>query len=770
MSALQLFTAFHGNLDFSAIPEAERALVIGRCYWPLLALPRTHGIRIGLELSARTLEILGEEDPEWLKAYLGLVESGWIEPIASGHAQVVGPLAPCSVNRWNLALGAKRYREIFGGVPETWFVNEQTWSDGLAPLYAEVGAQHVVMEWNNPAARREELRALRGRPARLRLPEGGGPVVLWNDSIVFQKVQRVAHGEVPVTDLLDYLERLAQRPGASCLCLYGGDVEIFDYRPSRRAPRRRADALGEMDRLIALFAALGADPRYRFVLPGEVAAQASSLPEVSLGSAGDPIPCKKQPRYNPTRWAVSGRDGFGMNTRCEGLLREARAIQRLAPDEGDDASTRALVDLWRSDFRTRATEEKLSEFEAGLGLARARTRTRLETLAPELAEGEDLVLANPAPHAWAGGVVEVPMRLPPGRAGNLALVVRRGPALREDAYQIDVHGRHRDGTLRDVTLVLAPTIDPHGLLALALEPKTAVAADGEDEEADVVRTDHVDVHMLGHRGGAIDRLLFPRIADRPLVGTIPHGHFEEIAYTPDFYSGHVVALTESGEKRADLARVTVRRREALSGPVRTCVESVFESSFGPWRKRLRVYRNAPRIELVHDLSFHDARLASLRLGMVTLRPEAWDLASLSFGTVNGGPDVEWHALGAGAKLGQSQAVSSAVSATSCLGATEGWVALRDRTHGVLVSTDRARAATAAMLDFEAVDDGFFCRLTHTAAETDETRASFLRGRLTFAFSIEGFRAEDQELPEVARRRHEGLVLRTRTGVGVVGGL
>ena len=31
MSPLRLFTAFHGNLDFSALPDADRPLVIARC-------------------------------------------------------------------------------------------------------------------------------------------------------------------------------------------------------------------------------------------------------------------------------------------------------------------------------------------------------------------------------------------------------------------------------------------------------------------------------------------------------------------------------------------------------------------------------------------------------------------------------------------------------------------------------------------------------------------------------------------------------------------
>ena len=64
MNALRLFTAFHGNLDFSALPDADRAIVIARCYWPLLRLPEELGIPIGFELSARTLCTLEAEDPE----------------------------------------------------------------------------------------------------------------------------------------------------------------------------------------------------------------------------------------------------------------------------------------------------------------------------------------------------------------------------------------------------------------------------------------------------------------------------------------------------------------------------------------------------------------------------------------------------------------------------------------------------------------------------------------------------------------------------------
>ena len=772
MGALRLFTAFHANLDFSALPDADRPTVIARCYWPLLRIPEELGIPIGFELSARTLRTLLAEDPEWVKRFRGLAERGLVEPIGSGWAQIVAPLAPVEVNRVNLRLGRRAYEQILGYAPDTYYVNEQTFADGLVPLYREIGARRVVMEWNNPASRQPALRALRCRPARLADSDGPGPVLLWNDSIVFQKVQRVAHGEIPFEDLESLLDRLAGSRDAEALCLYGGDVEIFDYRPSRRLPGGAEESSSrESDRLISLFRRLAGDSRFEFALPRDIADATASLPEVELGSAEDPIPCKKQPRYNPTRWAVSGRDGFGMNTRCHELVRTELAAGRVAPGSAGENRPEDVVDLWRSDFRTRATEEKIVEFETRIGLAQERGRARLARCVPMREEGEDLLLVNPDTTAWSRMPIEIPLRLAAGRFEALEVKTRRGTPLLPSQFQIEITGLHRDGSLRDVLLVLEPELPPESLLGLQLVAAPRAGAEASSP-APVTRiaTDRVTASFLSHRGAALEALAFPALSPQPLLGTIAHGTFDAIEYTPDFYSGHVLAVLEDGSKRTDLRPARLELRGESSGAVRTTFVTSFESDLGVWQKTYRVYRNCERLDVVHDLAYHDARIASLRLGMFTLLPDAWDAATLRYATVNGGPGIEWRTLSRDTVLGQSKAVSSGVSATSCLGATEGWVALADTRHGILIQGDRGQAAVAPMLDFESVDDRFFCRLSHSAAEIDETRAIFLRGRRRFAFSLEGFAAADSGVFERARRRHQGLIYRTEAGVGLSTGL
>lgn len=772
MTALRLFTAFHGNLDFSALPDADRAIVIARCYWPLLRLPEELGIPIGFELSARTLRTLEAEDPEWVKRFRGLAERGLVEPIGSGWAQIVAPLAPTPVNRANLRLGRLGYEQILGFTPETWYVSEQTWSDGLVSLYREIGAKRVVMEWNNPASRQPALRGLRCRPARLHDPDRSAPGLLWNDSIVFQKVQRIAHGEVPFEDLEALLDRLIAAPGAEALCLYGGDVEIFDYRPSRRLPGGALEQTSrESDRLIGIFARLAEDPRFCFALPRQIPEAAADVCEVELGSAADPIPCKKQPRYNPTRWAVSGRDGFGMNTRCHELVRSELAALRIAPNVAGENRLEDVVDLWRSDFRTRATEEKIVEFETRIGLAQARSRARLAACVPPCREGEDVLIVNSDASAWSRMPIEIPLRLAAGRFEALEIKTRRGLELDPARFQVEVVGFHRDGSLRDVLLVLEPEIAPRSTLALELVPaprsRPPTSAPAPIQR---ITTDRVSASFLAHRGAALESLAFPSISPRPLLGTIPHGSFDAIEYTPDFYTGHVLAVLEDGSKHTDLRPTRLALREEATGAVRTTLTTTFETDLGLWQKTYHVYRNRERIDVVHDLASHDARIASLRLGMFTLLPDAWDAETLRYATINGGTRVEWRRLERETVLAQSKAVSSTVSATSCLGATEGWVALADARHGILIQGDRGQAAVAPMLDFEAVDDRFFCRLSHSGAEIDETRAVFLRGRRRFAFSVEGFAASDAGVFERARQRHQGLVYRTEAGVGLSTGL
>ncbi len=759
MNRLRVFTVFHANLDFSALPEADVPLVIERCYWPLLRLAAEERIPLGIELTSRTLARAGREDPEWVKTLRELSERGLVEVVGSGLAQVVAPLVPADVNRANLRLGRDAYSEQLGAAPDTWFVHEQTWSRGLAPLFGEVGAQAVVMEWNNPASRRPELRPLRYRTARL-AGAGAQPVsLLWNDSVVFQKLQRAVQGSIPADEYHACVLRGHDPDEDRLVCAYGGDLEIFDYRPGHPAPGD-AERGAEMDRLRACLVALARDPRCEMRLPRDAAAGFDPGPPVELSSAADPVPCKKQPRYNPTRWAVSGRDGLGLNTRCFALRRRMRLAGEKLPRRDD-----ALVELWRSDLRTRATEEKIDGFHEDAGRLSGSLRHALEGAAPALAEGDAAVLINTDLQPWCGDPVEVPLRFPPGRlqAGRV-----EAPGLDPGLAQLEVEDRYRDGSVRRATLVVAPRLEPGAQLSLRVVPEPR-SVEVDEALPHRVSTPTVEARFLTHRGGALDELRFPSIAAQPLIGTIPHGTFDDVAYAPDFYSAHAVAVTDRGEKIADLRPVS-RGRQLWAGPLRTVICFETDTPIGRWRKTYRLYNDRPRLDVIQEVHLREVRLQSLRVATFSCLPDAFDRGTLGFATVNGGETVEHFALERGIRVDHPLPASPLVSARSCLGASEGWVSVGDANRGVAVICDRARAAAVPMLEFSDVDERFLLRLHYTAVETDDTRPTFFRGARRFSFSLVGHGGDPEIARRVALAIDRGLLVRTELGVDVASGV
>ncbi|MBV1928934.1 MAG: glycoside hydrolase family 57, partial [Gammaproteobacteria bacterium] len=123
---------FHLNLCYSSISVARRPEVVARCYWPLLKLlDQTPGLRIAIEATGHTLELIAAIDPSWIERLRREVEDGRVEFVGSGDTQLIGPLVPSQLNRWNQKLGQESYQRLLGCKPKTALVNEMAWSQGM---------------------------------------------------------------------------------------------------------------------------------------------------------------------------------------------------------------------------------------------------------------------------------------------------------------------------------------------------------------------------------------------------------------------------------------------------------------------------------------------------------------------------------------------------------------------------------------------------------------------------------------------------------------
>jgi hypothetical protein len=634
---LNLFALFHLNLAFSSIEESERASVIERCYWPLLALASTHG-PIGIEATGYTLEQIEERDPAWIRRFRDLLAAGKAELIGSGYAQLIGPLVPGRVVAKNLAIGNDIYRQLLGVSPSLALVNEQAYSGGLVGHYLDAGYEALLMDWDNPAAHHPEWEPeARYLPQAALGSDGRSIGLLWTNTVAFQKLQRYAHGDISLDDYCDFV---SSRRGetARALCLYASDAEIFDFRPGRYRTEESLSA-NEWNRVAAAFSALSGSDGMRLVKPSETLALManSKAAPLRLETAAYPVPVKKQRKYNLTRWAVTGRDDIAINAACQ------RIYAALARDHAADAEWKRLCHLWASDYRTHITELRWYAYCAELSAMEARM-----------------------------GTVAAPL---PAQAKGRAI----------DHRHINV-----------ATKTIAARLDRR-------------------------------------RGLAIERLAFS--GDSPCVGGLPHGFFDDIALQADWYTGDCV-LEQPGEPKItdlDWAKTEIAERD---GDV--IVTGTVATPLGPVEKRLRFHARQPRVDF--DITFHwrDWGKGSLRLGHVTLLPDAFDWQHLTLTTHNGGFTPERFAF-QGTTVDHGAPVSFLVSASCGLGMTEGWAELSDGHRSVRVEVDRETAPLLGLLTYREMGKSLFCQLALSMLELDDTRrpTAYEKGPRRAHFSIVG---------------------------------
>jgi hypothetical protein len=627
MSKLNVFALFHLNIAFSSIEEEQRAEVVARCYWPLLNLSDAIDAPIAVEATGYTLETIAAIDPHWIGELRRQISLGRVEFIGSGYAQLIGPLVPAQVNEANLSHGHAVYERLLGVRPSIALVNEQAYGAGLVPLYLAAGYRAILMDWDNVAAHHPEWDSeFKFHPQRARGPDGSEIALLWTHTMAFQKLQRLAHGDIEQREYLAFVEGQRGRD-PRLLPLYSNDAEIFDFRP-KRLHTEEAIRSGEWQAVAEAWSRLASGARIRFIKPSEaliLTDNAAANQLLDLQTAAYPVPVKKQKKYNITRWAVSGRDDLAINASCHRILQGVndRNVQ-------DPNAWRELCYLWSSDFRTHITQTRW-----------ARYRERLAA----------------AEHVFA-----LPQPPPP--------VLSQAPAARTE----------------------------HKWLEIETPALSAV---------------------LNRRRGLAIHEIRARDDTRPaMVGSLLHGHYQDIDLQFDWYSGNCTFEAPGVPKTTDLdwATPTVYGDERTGDAI---VEAQIETALGPIVKRLRFCAHAPRVEFELAFAWSDWGRGSLRLGNFLLNPAAFDNDRLAFTTHNGGRRVETFTLGDTVDHGRP--ISFLVSASTGVGMTEGWIELGDDTRAIRIDVDRTTAQLVGMVHHQPTRDGVFCRLALSALELDETR-------------------------------------------------
>jgi len=349
---LCLYCVFHINLCYSSIPERQRHEVIQRCYWPLLELADECDMPVGIEISGHSLEWLNSLDPNWVTAFKQRLRDGRCQLIGSGDSQIIGPLVPAVINEKNLSLGQAAYQTYLQQRPSQALLNEQVYAGGLVSHYLKAGFNTIYMDCDNVSGNIERWQnEWRYLPHYARDAQGNRIRLTWTSSLMWRKCQQFVYREISHSEYLQFI--LSHRgSGRRALCWYGNDAEVIGYRPQQVSDPYHEH---EWQRLIEMIRLVREQPGVAFICPAEVSRlydQPMSGQVLCLQSPSNPLPVKKLPKYNISRWAVSGRGDLVLNTCCHRLLAALKARG------GGTEQWRRLVRLWSSDYRTHITEHR----------------------------------------------------------------------------------------------------------------------------------------------------------------------------------------------------------------------------------------------------------------------------------------------------------------------------------------------------------------------------------------------------------------------------
>ena len=153
------------------------------------------------------------------------------------------------INTWNQKIGIRYYKSILNCKPKIALVNEMAFSTSLVDLYKKFGYRAFIMDRDNIklALNSSELKS-KILPTHAKGINGSVIPVLWSDSILFQKMQHFAHGEISIKSYLSYVKNRIDE-GELILPFYSNDAEVFDYRPGRFKEERPTHLEGEWKRI-----------------------------------------------------------------------------------------------------------------------------------------------------------------------------------------------------------------------------------------------------------------------------------------------------------------------------------------------------------------------------------------------------------------------------------------------------------------------------------------------------------------------------------------
>lgn len=741
----------HGNLGFSSIPKDQYSRVLDVSYWPVINII-DKGYPIGIEFPADTLLELEKIDSSFIKKIKSLVLEKKCDFIASGLTQTIMPLLPYEVNLKNIQLGMEIYKHYFDEEPKLLFLNEQTFSNGLKTILDNFNFQAFIMDWDNASKHNILQVEDRYRPAKIQISSKKDMPVIWNSSMNSYKFQRYIYGRISLADYVNGIFEHIKGANDRALCIYGTDWEIFNFRPLTHETSTQ-----EVERIKIAFDTLKKNYSVSMILPSEILHNINVGNYVDIASPEIPIPCKNRDDYNVVRWAVSGRDNVQQNTKCYEIYNDIIKLHHLNSSEKDEL-LKDLIHLFGSDFRTKTTTEKFYDFWNNSGEVSHKIKTKqIPIVNSHISDIPIITVFNNSQTELVNHVVEVNLRFKKAKYKTPFMAVLNNEVLMSQCEDIEFY---QDLSIRQFLFVFVINIKPFEQLCIELHPNTSpnsskytLKVNGHEIN---IKTENVELSLNTNTGADIRSLIFPKILNTPLIKYLPPVYFDNISYSNDYYSGWTQLCAHDKEIFND-TKPTIFKPDQNYFTVRIPVHFKHNFLSGFIKKRYNIYFNHNRVDLINHFYFPNIAPVYLRTGITTINPEAFDISNLSYSTVNGGILPETFYL-KGKKVSHTMFPSQQCSATSCLGATEGWTAIHDDDKTLFLYSDKAQMYSIPMIDFEEIKHTYLLRIHHSIAESDDTGSVRFLGHNKIKIIYEGVKGNPEQTLKTADYYKSSLII------------
>ena len=235
------------------------------------------------------------------------------------------------------------------------------------------------------------------------------------------------------------------------------------------------------------------------------------------------------------------------------------------------------------------------------------------------------------------------------------------------------------------------------------------------------------------RGLALESLIDHTVSELSLCGTVPHGHYDDIQWAADYYSGHLVFESPGRAKVTDLNPVAP---EVTCTDGAVLIKAAIKTALGLVDKQWRVDEAQGHVTLSYRLHWQNVDRGSLRLGYLTLNPEAFCANTLSYQTHNGGRELESFSL-VHSDFDHGAPVSFLISANQALGLTAGKMLIGDHSSAISVEIKKSKNAAVGLLSHRKIHDTYLCRFAFTLSELDDTCRSSTNGQINFDLTLCG---------------------------------